>query len=394
MLEERGNMLENENLDLTKRLAAFEKEKVDSSNERKNCARKILDLSKKVFDERKVFELQNAKLSQQVSDFEKVIILEREKFVKEKKEIEQKNVGLCKEISRHRKDVEKGFEEERSMFEAEIKKLTEKLFELSESVLKEKKTKSECETKIDLLVKERDSLASKIKELEKTASSSNQKTVSSDQISSTNLFYDRNIDGSSTHRRRRRYKEEELVWKKKPVEDEKKDELKGKKSYVQTHKAKKNNARKGLTWDSCASLNRTSMDSRKPVFPTPEVILEFTIPIISEFEKIWIYTFHELTDTQIKGRRMSNYHKGEIVSSSQRRRSKNVLKLKSFDDHDVHNHQKGGEIYKVQFQSQILNLRLKSLWIQILQLSIKDVIDSSIPYQVVSATSLFLLRAD
>ncbi|KAI3718220.1 hypothetical protein L6452_19082 [Arctium lappa] len=47
-----------------------------------------------------------------------------------------------------------------------------------------------------------------------------------------------------TYRRRRRYKEEELVWKKKPVEDEKKDELKGKKSCVHTHKAKKNNAPK------------------------------------------------------------------------------------------------------------------------------------------------------
>ncbi|KAI3758774.1 hypothetical protein L6452_06346 [Arctium lappa] len=192
-------------------------------------------------------------LLQRIYDFQKVIILEREKFSKEKKAIEQKNVGFFKEISIQRNNAEKGFEEERCTFEAEIKKLTEKLIELSANALKEQKMKSEFTKKFDLLVKERDNFASTIKVLEKTVSSSNQKFISSqrsvksfDQIRKTNLFYDSNIDGSGTQkRRRRRYKEEELVWKKKLVEDDKKDELKGKKSCVHTDKAKENNARKG-----------------------------------------------------------------------------------------------------------------------------------------------------
>ncbi|KAI3667237.1 hypothetical protein L6452_42286 [Arctium lappa] len=87
-----------------------------------------------------------------------------------------------------------------------------------------------------------------IKVLEKSVSSSNQKPVSSqrtvksfDQIRKTNLFYDRNIDGSGTCPRRRRYKDEELVWKKKPVEDE----LKERESCVHASNAKKNKASNG-----------------------------------------------------------------------------------------------------------------------------------------------------
>ncbi|KAI3702040.1 hypothetical protein L6452_27643 [Arctium lappa] len=237
-------------------------------------------------------ELKCIKLSQQVSDFEKVIILEREKFAKEKKLIEQKNVGFFKEIYGQRKDAKKDFEEERNIFEAEIKKLTEKLSELSEIAQKDQNTKSEFEMKIDLLIKERDNYSSRIKELEditskvvvtehttpesqihtprddsvdsecsfKTAVSSHKKTVSSkrsvksyDQIRITNIFFDENVDGSDTYRRRRRrrrrYEEEKLVWRVKPIEDEKddekKEEKKSKTSCVHVTKAMKNNARKG-----------------------------------------------------------------------------------------------------------------------------------------------------
>ncbi|KAI3718144.1 hypothetical protein L6452_18996 [Arctium lappa] len=277
-LEDANAELQKKIPDLEKRMA---KETYDFEIEKKSFAKKFSDFSRKSCEEKKAVELKCIKLSQQVNDFEKVIILEREKFAKERKAIEQKNVGLFKEISDGRKNVENGFEEERNIFEEEIKNLTEKLSELSESALKEKKTKSEFKKNIDLLIVERDSFASKFKELEeivskvvvteqttpesqihtprnnsadfkKTASSSHQKPVSSkrsvksyDQIHTTNLFYDRNIDGSGTHRRRRRYKEEEMVWKVKPVdEDKKKDEKKGKKSYVHTHQAKKKNVRK------------------------------------------------------------------------------------------------------------------------------------------------------
>ncbi|KAI3707311.1 hypothetical protein L6452_25719 [Arctium lappa] len=244
--------LESANAELQKKISDLEKkmakERSEFEIEKKAFVKKFSDFSRKCVDEKKEVELKCIKLSQQVSDFQKVIILEREKFAKEKKAIEQKNVGFFKEISGQRNNAERGFEEERNLFETKIKKLTAKLSELSEKTLEEQKMKSGFTKKIDLLVQERDNFASTIKVLEKSVSSSNQKYVSSqrsvksfDQIRKTNLFYDSNIDGSGTHQRRRRYKEEELVWKKKPVEDE----LKGNKSCVHTPKAKKNNAHKG-----------------------------------------------------------------------------------------------------------------------------------------------------
>ncbi|KAI3759514.1 hypothetical protein L6452_07397 [Arctium lappa] len=192
--DEKTLRLESENSELKRKISDLEqkiaKDKSDFENKEKSFANKFSDFSRKCADEKKEVELKCIKLSQQVSAFEKVIILEREKFEKEKKAMKQKNVGFFKEISDQRNDAEKRFEEKRSMFEAEIKKLTAKLSELSEKALKEQKTK--------------------------------------------------NIDGSGTHPRRRRYKVEELVWKKKPV----KDELKERESCVHAVNAKKNNASK------------------------------------------------------------------------------------------------------------------------------------------------------
>ncbi|KAI3758709.1 hypothetical protein L6452_06280 [Arctium lappa] len=284
------------NAELQKEISDLEKKMVEERSnfetKKKGFAKKFSDFSRKCADEKKTVELKCVKLSQQISDFEKVIIIEREKFAKDKKEIEQKNVGFFKEISDGRKNVEKDFEEERIIFETEIRKLTAKLSELSENALKEQQTKSEFKTKIDLLVKERDIFASKIKEFEKiiskvvvteqttlesqihtprnnstdfkkTASSSYMKPVSSrrlvnsfNQIRTSNIFYDQHVDGSGTQRRRRKYQEENLVWKVKPVEDEKndekKEEKKGKKeekksnkSFVHTSTTKKNKVLKG-----------------------------------------------------------------------------------------------------------------------------------------------------
>ncbi|KAI3697828.1 hypothetical protein L6452_30925 [Arctium lappa] len=262
--------LEDANAELQKNISDLEqkmvKDRDDFESEKKTFVNKFSEFSRKSFEEKKMVELKCSKLSQQVADFEKVIIMERDMFEKEKKTIEQKNVGIFKEIFGHRKNAKNGFEEERQNFESEIKKLTEKLSELSTSALKEQKTKSEFKEKIDLLVKERDNYSSKIKELEdivskvvvtehttpeskihtprnnsadfkKTASSSHQRTVSSkrsvysfDQIRTTNIFFDRNVDGSGRQSRRRRYNEEKLVWKVKPVDDEKSGEKKDEKS--------------------------------------------------------------------------------------------------------------------------------------------------------------------
>ncbi|KAI3707058.1 hypothetical protein L6452_25246 [Arctium lappa] len=197
--------------------------------ERKEFAKKFSDFSRKAFEEKKALELRCVKLSQQVSDFEKVIIIEREKAENEKKKYELKKANT-------------DFLEEKKIFEMEIAKLTGKLAELSTNIMKEKNAKSELHKKFDLIEKERNSLSSKIKELEeivfkvkltehktpesiaqspkddlvdsnsssKTASSSHVSNVfynpfcdsddsltskSTDQIHPSNLFYDKNVDG-------------------------------------------------------------------------------------------------------------------------------------------------------------------------------------------------------
>ncbi|KAI3666930.1 hypothetical protein L6452_41971 [Arctium lappa] len=222
--------LESENAELKKNISDLEQklaeDKANFESEKKGFSKKFSDFSRKCFEEKKSVELKCIKLSQQVSDFEKILILEREKFDKENKAIEQKNVGFFKEISGQRNNSEKGFEEERSIFETEIKRLTSKLSELSANALKEQKTKSKFSKKIDQLVKERDNFVSKIKELEKSVSKSNQKSVSS---------------------QRRSFKKEKLVWQKKPVKDEMSVELKGKTSCVLVFQAKKNTEHKGTS---------------------------------------------------------------------------------------------------------------------------------------------------
>ncbi|KAI3757833.1 hypothetical protein L6452_05376 [Arctium lappa] len=270
-VEMKSKDLESTNANLQKKISEFEK--------------KFSDFSKKSIEEKKVIELKSIKFSQQVSNFEKVIILERDQFAKENKAFDQKNIGFLKEITDGRKGGKKEFEKERSTFEAAIRKLNAKLSELSKFAQKEKKKKCDLEMKIDLLVKEINGYSSKINELEKIISmvvvtehktpesivhsprddsadsecsfksvasstfkpvSSKRSVKSSDQIRNSNLFFDRNIDGSGTHQRRRyNYKEAELVWNRKPVEAKMKYELKCKNSCVHTPNAKKNNAQKG-----------------------------------------------------------------------------------------------------------------------------------------------------
>ncbi|KAI3669340.1 hypothetical protein L6452_40573 [Arctium lappa] len=203
--------------------------------ERKEFAKKFSDFSRKSFEEKKSLELRCVKLSQQVSDFEKVIIIEREKDEKEKKTAELK-------------DIDKDFSKEKKDLETEIAKLTGKLSDLSTNILKEKNAKYELHKKFDLIEKERNSLSSKIKELEdivfkvkltehktpesiaqsprddladsnrslKTASSSHVSNVFSNplcnlddsltsksnyQIRPSSLFYDKNVDGSGNFKK-------------------------------------------------------------------------------------------------------------------------------------------------------------------------------------------------
>ncbi|KAI3758339.1 hypothetical protein L6452_05899 [Arctium lappa] len=144
-------MKENATQDRDNTKAQDEMMKIEK--ERKEFAKKFFDFSRKAFEEKKSLEVKCVKLSQQVSDFEKIIILEKDKVEKEKKKIEKKNVN-------------EDFSNEKKVLETEIAKLTRKLSELSTNILQEKKTKYELQKKSDLIAKERNSLSSKIKELE------------------------------------------------------------------------------------------------------------------------------------------------------------------------------------------------------------------------------------
>ncbi|KAI3665031.1 hypothetical protein L6452_43647 [Arctium lappa] len=237
----------------------------------------------------KSLELKCVKLSQQVSDFEKVIILEREKVEKEKKISEQNKVNI-------------DFSEEKKVFETEIAKLTRELSELSTIILKEKKTNFELQKKFDQIEKERNSLSSKIKELEesvfkvkltdhktpesiaqsprddqtdsdcslKKTSSSHFSNVfynpfcdlddgltskSTDQIHSSNLFFDKNVDGSGNLKKTKSRKKSfwrrddekdrgNWIWKVKGSSEEKNTD----KSFLHTSNAKWNYVSKGKTF--------------------------------------------------------------------------------------------------------------------------------------------------
>ncbi|KAI3669466.1 hypothetical protein L6452_40702 [Arctium lappa] len=141
--------------------------------------------------------------------------MERDKFEKEKTKVEQKNVDVFKEISDKRKSVEKDFEEERKVFETEIRMLTRKFSKISTTTMKEKNAKSELHKKSVTL---------------------------KDQIRPSNLFYDRNVDGSG--KSKKSYGKEKMVWRRKGSLDEKKDQ----KSFVHTTNVKKNNALKGKSF--------------------------------------------------------------------------------------------------------------------------------------------------
>lgn len=62
--------------------------------------------------------------------------------------------------------MEKDFDDERKIFEAEVCKLTKKLSGLATEFLKEQKVKSYLQNKYNLICEERNVLPTKVKELE------------------------------------------------------------------------------------------------------------------------------------------------------------------------------------------------------------------------------------
>ncbi|KAI3729938.1 hypothetical protein L6452_18611 [Arctium lappa] len=237
---------------------------------------------KKVEKKRKDFEKDNVELKKKISeledqmkkekkervDFEKErkAYAQKDKFEKEKKKAEQKNVGVFKEISEQRKNVEKDFEEGRKVFE-ERNNLSSKIKEIEEIMFKVNVT--EQKTPESIVQSPRDDLAESECSF-KTASSSRFTNVSNnplfdsddshtskskDQIRPSNLFYDKHVDGSCNIKKNK--SQQKMFWRRKDEKEKDKwickvkgssEEKKEQKSFVYTSKAKRNNAPKGKTF--------------------------------------------------------------------------------------------------------------------------------------------------
>ncbi|KAJ9561537.1 hypothetical protein OSB04_006697 [Centaurea solstitialis] len=191
--------------------------------------------SKRKFDEKKSIELQKqiVDLQNQLSD-ERSLFKRKEKVLQSEKSVLEQIIAEPKKKSVEEKD----FEDQREVFENEIKKLTSRLSGLSTDILNEQRMRSDQQQKLVDLVEERNKLSAKVKELEeivfkvnlteqrspdvilqssyhddtnsvcsfKTAHDSFHVDVaprrninSSGQIRSSNLFYDRRVDRSGNH---------------------------------------------------------------------------------------------------------------------------------------------------------------------------------------------------
>ncbi|KAI3702302.1 hypothetical protein L6452_28035 [Arctium lappa] len=262
----------------------------DKDDLEKVYTKKLSDLSKKAFQEKKDLEHRCINLSKQVSKFEKILITERDTFVKErkvledkiielpkqistlqdlfekerqifqekkkffdfeKKVFEKKNVGIFKKIPEKNKNLEKDFEQERQIFKSEISRLTAKLLVLSSDILKEQKVRSDFQKKIDTILEEKNVLTENIKQLEAVNVELSDK-ISADVINqspydnstesvcsfktASTCHYDKSLEKNV-------YKKGQMVWRVNVSPDEKKND----KSSASTSKAKKNNAHKGTT---------------------------------------------------------------------------------------------------------------------------------------------------
>ncbi|KAI3665092.1 hypothetical protein L6452_43710 [Arctium lappa] len=227
--------------------------------------------------------------SRDVSNFlsKQIFKEKKQSYELEKRNAEKRYTGIFKDISEKNKNLEKDFELERLDFESEISKLTSRITVLSSEVQNEKKAKSDLKQKFNTLSDERNILPKKINDLEaanielsdkvtanvisqspvdnstesvcsfKTASSSihdknvlkkksfKPQTVKSNQIRTSNLFYDKSVDGSTNFYVKslgKNSKKNQMVWRVKSSSD---DEKKNDKAFASTSKPKENRVYKG-----------------------------------------------------------------------------------------------------------------------------------------------------
>ena len=220
VLDSNNKELKQQNAELSMKLDVLEtdglKKKEEKSEDIEKLVKQIKSLQNDLNEsesncqdhlmKRQVLEKRNIMLSKQVSDFEKIVIVERNRFEKRREESDKEILELQKKIfelqknmedkrtklSEEKNGVENKFEEERKIFESEIKKLTSKLSGLSTDMMKEQRTKSDLQMKVNLIDAKRNKLIAKVKELEDLLKSRFSRADSyskNNQMGPSNLFY-------------------------------------------------------------------------------------------------------------------------------------------------------------------------------------------------------------
>ncbi|KAJ9545106.1 hypothetical protein OSB04_024813 [Centaurea solstitialis] len=246
----------NERKDFEKKKNVFESKKkgLKKKNvcvERDRCVEFEFEEESKGFEkERKSFEEKSVLFRKKIANLEVQLSDERSAFKRKEHLLKCEIKGFEQLIAELKKPTfeKNDFEEEKRVFETEVRKLTLRLSELSSDIMKEQIISSNLKKKLDETVEEKNLLSAMVKDLEdivfkvnlnepkspdiivqspyvdyadsvcsfKTAPSSLHADVSStksftptNQIRPSNLFYDHQIDGSGKNHS----KKGKFVWK-------------------------------------------------------------------------------------------------------------------------------------------------------------------------------------
>ncbi|KAJ9545208.1 hypothetical protein OSB04_024915 [Centaurea solstitialis] len=240
----------NERKDFEKKKSVFESKKKDLKKkslrvERDRCVEFVFEEETKDFEkERKSFEEKSVLFRKKIANLEVQLSDERSAFKRKEHLLKCEIKGFEQLVVELKKQTfeKSDFEEEKKVYETEVRKLTLRLSELSSDIMKEQIMSSNLKKKLDETVAEKNLLSAMVKDLEdivfkvnlnepkspdvivqspyvdyvdsvcsfKTAPSSLHADVSStksftptNQIRPSNLFYDHQIDGSGKIIRRK-----------------------------------------------------------------------------------------------------------------------------------------------------------------------------------------------
>ncbi|KAJ9544446.1 hypothetical protein OSB04_024153 [Centaurea solstitialis] len=248
----------NERKDFEKKKNVFESKKkgLKKKNvrvEKDRCVEFEFEEESKGFEkERKSFEEKSVLFRKKIANLEVQLSDERSAFKRKENLLKCEIKGFEQLIAELKKPTfeKNDFEEEKRVFETEVRKLTLRLSELSSDIMKEQIMSSNLKRKLDETVEEKNILSAMVKDLEdivfkvnlnepkspdvivqspyvdyadsvcsfKTAPSSLRVDVSStkcftptNQIRPSNLFYDHRIDGSGKNHSKKDYLKRKYV---------------------------------------------------------------------------------------------------------------------------------------------------------------------------------------